>query len=542
LSYIHIFSEEILDLSGMTYADGAGLHTGKQCLPGTRTEILSKITEWVNSTTDDVPRVLWLSGLPGMGKSAIAHTIAKWCNDFGVRGSCYTFDRQRQADRRHEKIFSTIARELADCDPEMRRALADAVKDAMALKNTVDITQQWQKLFVEPMKNSHGLTEEPIVIVIDALDESGGVETRRALLRILAGKPQNPAVSKITDLPRSLRFIVTSRPELDIVAAFHDVRHIHHVSMDDTLGSAEHDIRVYVSKELPDFQDGHSTALAQKADGLFEWARLACGYIKESHVGLSPIDSYNAVMSSNPADRHKLLYSMYDLILKGIMPGDAAPHDQHLQKLRSTMLARFRSVMGQILHTAEPSPLTSLNAMRHHFPIREDVFDVWLVVKSMGSLLNGITNPNSPIRPFHASFRDFLNDESYCGEFFIDLSKAQHDLAFASLRVMARGLRFNICDLQSSYLPNSEDPGLQERVQTCIPPHLSYSSRFWTSHVRAAVFDEELAREVKLFFDHERLFFWLELLALINVLSGAVPALTLILQWLKVSTLLLSAR
>ncbi|KAG1851344.1 hypothetical protein DFJ58DRAFT_427154 [Suillus subalutaceus] len=81
---IHVHRmEETLDLSGMTYADGAGLDTGKECLEGTRTEILSQIAEWVNSTGDNVPRVLWLSGPAGKGKSAIAHTIAKWFNDVG---------------------------------------------------------------------------------------------------------------------------------------------------------------------------------------------------------------------------------------------------------------------------------------------------------------------------------------------------------------------------------------------------------------------------------------------------------------------------
>ncbi|KAG1848541.1 hypothetical protein DFJ58DRAFT_467239 [Suillus subalutaceus] len=107
---IHVHrTREILDLSGMIYAEGAGLDTRKQCLEGTRTEILSQITEWVNSTEDNVPRVLWLSGPAGKGKSAIAHTIAKWFEDVGGLGSCYTFDRQREADRRHEKISSTIA-------------------------------------------------------------------------------------------------------------------------------------------------------------------------------------------------------------------------------------------------------------------------------------------------------------------------------------------------------------------------------------------------------------------------------------------------
>jgi hypothetical protein len=381
------------------------------------------------------------------------------------------------------------------------------------------------------------------VIVIDALDESGGVETRSDLLLILAGKHPNPAVPKIADLPGNFRFIVTSRPLDDINNEFRGVQHIRQMSMDDIpTAVAQRDIYAYVSKKLQglDFHDREFAVLAEKADGLFEWARLACGYIKESHVGLSPIDSYNVVVSHDLAERSMLLHSMYELILTNIMPRDTSTHVPHSPKWHSTALARFRSVMEQILGTAEPLPLASLNAMRSYFPMQEDIFDVELVVKSMGSLLSGTTNPDSAIRPLHASFRDFLTNERSSREFFIDVSKSKRDLAFASLRVMEYGLRFNICDLKSSYLPNSEDPGLQERVQKYIPPHLSYSSRFWISHVRTTVFDKELAKEVCSWFNSEQPLFWIELLALINALSGAVPALRLISQWLKVSTLLQS--
>jgi hypothetical protein len=160
----------------------------------------------------------------------------------------------------------------------------------------------------------------------------------------------------------------------------------------------------------------------------------------------------------------------------------------------------------------------------------------------MGSLLSGTTNSSTPIRPLHASFRDFLTDQSHSGEFFVDLSKVQHGLAFASLQVIKHGLSFNICDLKSSYLPNSKDPGLRERVEKCISPHLSYACRFWPAHVQATDFDPELAKEIKSFFEHERLFFWLELLGLINALSGAVPVLPLIAKWLKVSKRLLKVQ
>ena len=46
----------------------------------------------------------------------------------------------------------------------------------------------------------------------------------------------------------------------------------------------------------------------------------------------------------------------------------------------------------------------------------------------------------------HASFPDFLLDESRSGEFYIDLSHIHDQLAFASLGIMKDGLRFNICE------------------------------------------------------------------------------------------------
>ena len=49
-------------------------------------------------------------------------------------------------------------------------------------------------------------------------------------------------------------------------------------------------------------------------------------------------------------------------------------------------------------------------------------------------------------------------------------------------------------------------------------------------------FDTELAKEIRLFFDHERVLFWLEALGLLNAISGAAATLPSIVKWLKVST------
>ncbi|KIK34723.1 hypothetical protein CY34DRAFT_17519 [Suillus luteus UH-Slu-Lm8-n1] len=293
---------------------------------------------------------------------------------------------------------------------------------------------------------------------------------------------------------------------------------------------AERDIYAYMSKKLEGVSHlggNEFTALAKKADGLFEWARLACESIEAPPPGLSSKQSLGVLLSRDPVEREHLLYDMYDFILTEIMR-----KDKHTNSgVQQTQLATFRSVMGQILGTAEPLSLNSLNAMRSHF--ESDRYEVEVMVDHMGSLLSGTTNSSTPIRPLHASFRDFLTDQSHSGEFFVDVLKVQRDLAFASLRVMQHELFFNICDLKSSYLPNSEDPGLQERVNRCISPQLSYACRFWPAHVQATRFDPELAKEMSSFFDNQRLFFWLEVLGLINALSGAVPALPLVAKWLK---------
>ncbi|KAG2104047.1 uncharacterized protein F5147DRAFT_808287 [Suillus discolor] len=321
--YIH-HTGEILDLSGMAYVEATGLDTRKRCLPGTHTDILSNIMRWINNSEDDAPRVLWLSGPAGTGKSAIAHTIAS--SFIGV--------------------FSTITRDLADRHPQMRQALADAVRNTNALKTTADVVQQWQELLIEPLGKLSESPVGPVMIVIDALDESGkAVETRSDLLRILAGKLQDPTITHVMKLLKNFRIIVTSHPLHDIEAAF-----------------SEHDIHAYIMNQLEEFLDFGDTqfaVLAKKADGLFEWAHLACKSIKAPPPGLSSSESFDAVVSCNPAERENLLYDMYDFILTEIMQINQSPRSMSLHK----QLTRFCSVMGQILGAAEPLSLESLNVI-----------------------------------------------------------------------------------------------------------------------------------------------------------------------------------
>jgi len=119
--------------------------------------------------------------------------------------------------------------------------------------------------------------------------------------------------------------------------------------------------------------------------------------------------------------------------------------------------------------------------------------------------------------------------------FFIDVSLAKRDLAFASFGILKHQLYFNICSLASSYLPNAAIPDLEERVKLSISTELSYCCRFWGTHVNATFVEPLLVEEVKAFFDDERLLFWLEVVSLLKAVGGAVATLSCIADWLAVS-------
>lgn len=511
--------EEVVHLEGIAYAAGAGLNTTKKCLNGTRVEILTEIVDWIEAPEPGASRVFWLFGQAGVGKSAIAHTIALRYKELGRLGSCFCFVRDRQAERRHEKLFTTIARDLADRDVRLKPLLADAIANDTSLRTTLDAVQQWQKLILEPVPKLSTVAVGNVVIVIDALDESGSETTREHILNILAS-------TQIAELPPNFRILITSRPLPDIRNALHNAEHTKIWSMD-TISTpfTERDIRLFVADKLQDldytFPDDDLALLAKKSDGLFEWARLACEFIKSQKGGVTAQERFDDLISHPSEESGMLLDDMYRVILRDIIDKST--------KARQ----RFRSVMRQILWTLEPLPVDSLNAMRRGFPQVTDHYDVQIILRPMASLLSGVTKSSVPVRPLHSSFYDFLTDPDRSQDFFVDLSQSHLDLSLASLRIMREGLHFNICQLDSSYLRNSEIGDLDQRVRSYISPHLSYSCRHWTSHVRACTFDSRLVSEVGELFNDVRILFWIETLSLLNGLNAAPGALLAVAKWLE---------
>ena len=450
----------------LTCADRVGLNEAKKCLDGTRVEVLNEIVDWINNADAATLRIFWLYGQAGKGKSAIAHTIALQARNIGMLGSCFCFSRVRQHEQLHTKLFPTMARDLADRDLRLRPLLVEVTTNNHSLRDTTDVAAQWKKLILEPLSQLKDSPTGNVVMVIDALDESGADRTRAAVLRVLAAYG--------AELPANIRILLTSRPLVDIGEALSASPHIYARSLDAIDKELTlRDIRLYVStrlKSLRDtFPDEHFQQLAAKSCGVFEWARLACDSIYPQ-IGVIPKDRFDEVMSHAPGDGQTLLDEMYTTFLKDLF---REPDEREV----------FRSVMRQILWLKEPLSITALNFMRDKFPQEDDRYPVGFVLNYMASLLAGASEVSIPVRPLHASLYDFLLDEKRSGEFFIREGDAHRDLAVASLSVMQAGLHFNICKLETLYVSNLEVADLKKKIQKNIPPHLLYSCQFWAAHL-----------------------------------------------------------
>jgi hypothetical protein len=149
--------------------------------------------------------------------------------------------------------------------------------------------------------------------------------------------------------------------------------------------------------------------------------------------------------------------------------------------------------------------------------------------------LQSVLDSGNAVRIHHQSFVDFLLDPKDCpADFRIVRERENRNLTVACLKIMRNHLRFNICELESSYARNSEVSDLESRVEKHIPRHLSYSSRFWADHLAQAAFDGELFGHLQ-YFMRSQFLFWLEVLSLTGVVNIASSMLWTLLNWIRVS-------
>ena len=482
---------------------------------------LDFIIDWVNNP--DSERGLVLFGQAGTGKSSIAHEIARQFRETRRLTSSFIFSRSGQSDRKPYHLLTTLAHHLADRYPSFRIALGNIVKDDTALRiDTRDYDILFKSLILKPLDGLRIV--DTILVVIDALDESGDTTGKTGLHKFLA--------ENLFRLPSNFRVVITSRPEHAIVSALDKAQSVMIKYMDDTLlAKTNEDILTFFQQTLSsnEFRD-YLEELVKKAEGLFQWAAVASQLILNppAYFGFSGKRCINHFLDTSTNRRGQdPLDELYKEAL-GWYFKDKEERDL------------FCSVVGQLITSIEPLSIRSLASLRQYPPYCEDgdavVNEILSRLRSLLSNVN-LSDKNLAIGPLHASFHDFLTKKDKSGDFYVDDRDAHDQLAHSCLNLLLDprdGLKFNICQLETSYLANDDVKDLNSRVEQHIPLALSYACRFWDAHLKHTNLKTDLFRNVETLFK-EKFLFWLEALSLTRNIGLAPSAFATLNKWLASS-------
>ena len=170
-------------------------------------QIIADLEAWAQD--EMAPKVYWLNGHLGTGKTSIAHTLSECLDRQQVLGA--SFFCSWSALRDASCIIPTITAMLAQANPEIQSAIQEVLKRDPEVANLNSLPQQFSSLIIDTIKCDINKNVKVYkVIVIDALDEwslSWMVES--FIKAILDG---------VADTP--LKFLTLSRSEDWIKRAF----------------------------------------------------------------------------------------------------------------------------------------------------------------------------------------------------------------------------------------------------------------------------------------------------------------------------------
>jgi hypothetical protein len=502
------------------------------CLEGTRTQLFDEISAWM--TDPSAKLVYWLTGVAGTGKTTIAESVAYMAADRKCLAATFFFSRTGgSAERRRAvAVIPTIAYQLVRRHKMLRDCICGAIstdRDVCELQ----VAMQAKTLLADALGGSRRALPLPLVIVLDALDECDKENGREGgdLIPVL--------LHSLEKLPFCIKLFVTSRPESSIKNVFSraDIRGL-------TVGLALHrdieqsvvreDIGRYLRHELdklahersvprPFPSDTDFQTLVDRAGNLFIYVRTIVMYVS-SEVE-DPIDQLADVLRAD-ADRASEQFTDLDALYTQIL-------SKALDNIGRSAAAQrqLHDVLASLVLVQENLPVAALAVMAG---IEER--QCKKILRCLSSVLLYEHTTHEPVRLIHPSFPDFLTHEGRCTDirYFVSGPDYHSMLALRCLQIMNVDLRRDICDLRDPFVPNSEVPDLNQRLNSNASAQLRYACKYWHVHVQSAgCFNPKLAAALDVFCT-KHLLHWLELLSLMTEVPVALHDLPSLLMFLEV--------
>ncbi|KAF9769354.1 hypothetical protein IL306_013238, partial [Fusarium sp. DS 682] len=485
------------------------------CLKNTRSELLQDIYDWLDDAKAQT--IFWLQGMAGTGKSTIARTVATAWDQRNCLGASFFFKRGGGDRGNLSCFYTTIASQLAARNPDLASSIKAAINQDPFITSKM-AEEQFEKLILQPISTLRPANRALIAIVIDALDESDGDESIKRLINIFT---RAKLVSNVR-----IRVFITSRPELHVRLGFraiagsyqdfvlHEIpediikRDIEIFFMENlTRIRKEYNISVEDNRKLADTWPGpeNTMALVDKAVPLFIFAATVCRFISQRRSASPDMQLHKVLVFETKSQESKLNATYLPSL------------EQQLEGLslreQDEVIENFHQVVGTIILLETPLTVPALAKL---IDVLEEA--IYNRLDVLHSVLNYPKTPESPVRLFHLSFRDFLLDPEKKGinRFWVDKKKAHGQIAAGCFRVLNSLLKEDICNIVAPGTSRSVVP--PGHIDSCISMELQYACRYWVGHLVKA--SDCLSRpDHILMFLQNHLLHFLECLSLIGRLS-----------------------
>ena len=374
-------------------------------LEGTREPIFVKVHSWLDDSSSP-NRVMVISGIVGMGKSVFAAELCKRMQETG-RLSGSHFCQHNKARRRDPKVMlHSLARHMSCCSPEYKKALVEQLSTNLGKSiNEMEVGDLFEVLFEEPLS---GLSDPGVtyLMVIDALDESE-YQGRNDLLDVIA--------KYFNKLPLWIRFLVTTRPEINISDSLKD---LYPLVLKPNGEENLNDIRLCFELRMGDVLQAENREvilqkLVKKSGGVILYAQFLVDFIKKnfSIVTLEQLDS--------------------------ILPmGMSSVYQSYFKRLETDLFNELKITAGQYLDflsaiTAAKEPLPLGFVSKLFFPDQTQSDVERKVGEAIACISSLLPVQDDCIHFFHKSVKDWLADTSCYGKhkFSVDANKGHRILS-----------------------------------------------------------------------------------------------------------------
>jgi len=492
-------------------------------MENTRKSRLEEIVDWVAKKSEGEERLqsntYWVYGLPGIGKTSLAHSICARLHDKRQLAGAFFCRRDDPNLSEAKNVLPTLIFKLAEIFPPFRKIVANC------LRNDPNLTpaSMNDSFFLDLLDKLSKRPNDFHVFVIDAFDECGDDRSRSRLLRHLTGA---------TTRASWLKIIITSRPEADIRRFFDGLPQSSYLAYDlGTDQEASGDLRTfarsvfgpvgrkkYLSDDLsePWPEESLLDKIISRANGLFIFINTLV--LALEHFA-DPTEFLNAASEDSAGPGAEALYALYSSIL-----------ESRIKDRKS----EFRGMIGVLL-TASPYRALCEGAIAELAGVKPNLVKTW--VDGLSSLLYRDEGANRGIRVRHLSISEFLVSNHCPLDYRINLRDANTQLGIDCLKTMVRQLRFNICGLEDSRLANADIKDLPSRITKNIPDCLQYSCLYWSNHLCFAP-DNDNQRawdSLEGFFEGLCPLFWAEALSILGMVPVGAPSIRRVISWAKVS-------